>query len=201
MYFIGWQHCFPLYGNASGSDFILYDSSDLSFDEMVGAWCFGCWQAHRGLPAGFFFCSGIQFYVLLSPFLCFISFFISWFICFWRWCIDKLAVFHVNQTSMCLNPHLNLGWGWRCEIGLFPRVKYFSDRSKGVLLLWIICAFCVLCFSCFCVCSLLPCGYLLGKGWPLGSCWWCLLYFCYFPMRQVWFLIASFPDLCLLSYF
>ena len=42
--------------------------------------------------------------------------------------------------------------------------------------------FCVLCFSCFSVCSLLPCGHLLGKDWPLGSCWWCLLYFCYFPM-------------------
>ena len=28
----------------------------------------------------------------------------------------------------------------------------------------------VLCLLCFCVCSLLPCGHLLGKGWPLGSC-------------------------------
>ena len=35
---------------------------------------FGCCQAHRGLPVGFFFCSGIQFYVLLSPYICFISF-------------------------------------------------------------------------------------------------------------------------------
>ena len=42
--------------------------------------------------------------------------------------------------------------------------------------------FCVLFFSCFRVCSLLPCGHLLGKGWPLSSCCWCLLYFCYFPM-------------------
>ena len=25
----------------------------LSIDEMVGAWCFGCCQAHRGLPVGF----------------------------------------------------------------------------------------------------------------------------------------------------
>ena len=33
--------------------------------------------------------------------------FISWFICSWRWCIDKLGVFHANQTSMCLDPHLN----------------------------------------------------------------------------------------------
>ena len=26
---------------------------DLSIDEMVGAWCFGCCQAHGGLPFGF----------------------------------------------------------------------------------------------------------------------------------------------------
>ena len=42
--------------------------------------------------------------------------------------------------------------------------------------------FCVLCFSCFRVCSLLPCGHQLGKSWPLGSYWRCLLYFCYFLM-------------------
>ena len=24
------------------------------------------------------------------------------------------------------------------------------------------------------VCLFVPCGYLLGKGWPLGSCLWCL---------------------------
>ena len=50
----------------------------------------------------------------------------------------------------------------------------FYDHSKAVLLSWIIC---VLCFSCFRVYSLLP-----GKDWPLGSSWWCLLYFCYFPI-------------------
>ena len=32
----------------------------------------------------------------------------------------------------------------------------------------------------------------------LVSCWWCLLYFCYFPM---WYLIVSFSDLCRPSYF
>ena len=63
--------------------------------------------------------------------------------------------------------------------GLSPPVKYFTDRSKAVLLLWIIC---VVCLSCFRVCLLLPCGHLLGKGCPLGSCWWCLLYLRYFPM-------------------
>ena len=31
-------------------------------------------RAHWGLPVGLFLCSGIQFYLLLSPFLCFITF-------------------------------------------------------------------------------------------------------------------------------
>ena len=39
----------------------------------------------------------------------------------------------------------------------------------------------LLCFflSCVCyafvpICLYVPCGHLLGKGWPLGSCFWCL---------------------------
>ena len=46
-----------------------------------------------------------------------------------------------------------------------------------VLLLWIICVIYFLWLSCFFLCSLVPCGHLLGKGWPLGSCLWCLLWF------------------------
>ena len=57
-----------------------------------------------------------------------------------------------------------------------PPVKYFTDRSKAVLLLWIICVFVL---SCVCyvfvrVCLYVLCGHLLGKGWPLGSRLWCL---------------------------
>ena len=54
-----------------------------------------------------------------------------------------------------------------------------------------------LCFSCFRICSLLPCGHLLGKGCHLGV-------FVTFPcgiQGQVGYLIASIPDLCHLSYF
>ena len=58
---------------------------------------------------------------------------------------------------------------------------------------------------CFLVCSLQPCGHLLGKGKPLGSLV-CdvLLYFVTFPcgvLGLVWHLIVSIPDLCLLTYF
>ena len=54
------------------------------------------------------------------------------------------------------------------------------------------------------VCLYVLCGHLLGKGWPLGSRLWCLLWVCHFPiciLDQVWYLIVSIPDLCTLTYF
>ena len=44
----------------------------------------------------------------------------------------------------------------------------------------------------------------MGKGWPLGSRLWCLLWVCHFPigiLGQVWYLIVSIPDLCNLTYY
>ena len=49
----------------------LYDGSDL--DERVRACYCVCGQAHRGLTVGFFY-SGIQLSILLSPYICFMSF-------------------------------------------------------------------------------------------------------------------------------
>ena len=47
---------------------------------------------------------------------------------------------------------------------LYIKFLYPKKSIKAVLLLWIICVIYVLCFSCFRVGSLLPCGHLLGKG-------------------------------------
>ena len=41
-------------------------------------------------------------------------------------------VFNANQISMCLDPEVGAPL-----TGLNPPVKYFTDRSKAVLLLWI----------------------------------------------------------------
>ena len=62
--------------------------------------------AHRGLPEGFLL---LQYSVLFTvESLSLLGLFvISWFICSGRCCIDKLGVFHANQISMCLDPHLN----------------------------------------------------------------------------------------------
>ena len=59
--------------HASGSDFRLYDGSALKTYLLMrwyGPDGLAVCRAHRGLD---FFCSGIQFYLLLSPYLCFIS--------------------------------------------------------------------------------------------------------------------------------
>ena len=85
-----------------------------------------------------------------------------------------------------------------------PSSKIFYWLFQGSTFLWIICVIYVLCLSCFRDCSLLPCGYLKGNGWPLGSCLWCLLWFCYFPfgiLGHVWYLIVLIPDPCCLTYF
>ena len=116
--------------------------------------------------------------------------------------------------------------GWRRATDLSPSVKYFTDESKGELLLWIICVIYVMCLSCFRVCSLLTFGHLLGKGRPLVCDVWLLFchflvwypgsgvvlliadlchlsYFKAFPcgvLGQVWYMIVSIPDICLLPF-
>ena len=66
-----WQLCFPLKLHASVLDFRLYDSSDLKTYLQIR------WLRPYVLavvrPMDFF-CSDIQFYVLLSPYLFFYSF-------------------------------------------------------------------------------------------------------------------------------
>ena len=111
------------------------------------------------------FCSGIQFYLLLSPYLLLYLLVISRFGCSGRWCIAKLGVVYSNKISMYLD---------RRETGLSPRVKYFTDRSKAVLLLWIFYVFCVLCLLWLCA-RLFTCALWspAGTGRPLGFRLWC----------------------------
>ena len=126
-----------------------------------------CWIP--GLPVGFLLFRYSVLFTVDSLSLLYLLF-ISWFKCSGWWCIDKLGVFHANQISICLDPHLNEGWGWHLDNGLSPPVKYFTDRSKAVLLLWIFYVFLSrVCYAFVRVCLFVPCGHLLGKGWPLGS--------------------------------
>ena len=68
---------FSLCLHASGSDFRLYDGSDLKIYLMMRWWGPDalpvCW-AHRGLPVGFLLLRYSVLFLLLSPYICFISF-------------------------------------------------------------------------------------------------------------------------------
>ena len=77
----------------------------------------------------------------------------------------------------------------------------FTERSKLVLLLWIFFNVLRLSLFYFLVCSLLPCGYLLGKGGPLCYLYCdvslCFVTFPYGVSGLVSYLIEVIPDLCL----
>ena len=74
----GWQLCSPLKLHADGSDFRLYDGSNLMTYLLMRWLGYDVWAVVR--PTGVylldFYCSRIQFYVLLGPYLCFIRFLI-----------------------------------------------------------------------------------------------------------------------------
>ena len=117
----------------------------------------------------------------------------------------KIATFHVLFAILETNTS-------ELRVRLAP-LNRFKPSSKifywpfqgGTSFVDLLCFCSVLCLLCFVrVCLYVLRGHLLGKGWPLGSRLWCLLWVCHFPigiLGQVWYLIVSIPDLCNLTYF
>ena len=93
------------------------------------------------------------------------------------------------------------------KTGLSPPVKYFTDRSKAVLLLWI---FYVFVLSCVCY-AFVRVWFICALWSPAGkgmTSWLSFVVsnceFVTFPIGilcQIWYLIVSIPDLCTLTYF
>ena len=48
------------------------------------------------------------------------------------------------------------------------------------------------------ICFLQPCGHMMGNGLPLGTHSCVFVNFPYGVLVQVWYLIVSIPDLCIL---
>ena len=93
------------------------------------------------------------------------------------------------------------------DLILFISVNFFSVKScqDDSFLGWTGTKQDLMILACH-VYFLLPCGHLLGKGWPLGSLVRVFLCFCHLPIPyrvlvHAWYLIVSIPDLCLLLYF
>ena len=98
---------------------------------------------------------------------------------------------------------------WNNRLAPLNRFKpsskiFYWPFQGGTSFVDLLCFCSVLCLLCFVrVCLYVLCGHLLGKGWPLGSRLWCLLWVCHFPigiLGQVWYLIVSIPDLCTITY-
>ena len=114
--------------------------------------------------------------------------------------------------GLSCKPNIYVSWSTsELRVRLAP-LNRFKPSSKifcwpfqgGTYFVDLLCFCSVLCLLCFVrVCLYVLCGHLLGKGWPLGSRLWCLLWVCHFPigiLGQVWYLIVSIPDLCTLIY-
>ena len=86
----------------------------------------------------------------------------------------------------------------RSETSLSPPVKYFTDLSKAVLLLWNFYAFSVMCLLCLCAC-LIICALWSPAGKGLTS--WLSFVVSYFEfVTLLSWVIVSFPDPCTLTY-
>ena len=82
-------------------------------------------------------------------------------------CLERADLLALVGDIYCISVTFPCGilfqvWWYRFLI--FAIFLTFTDRSKALLLLWIICVMYVLFLLCFRVCSLLPCGHLLVKG-------------------------------------
>ena len=106
----------------------------------------------------------------------------------------------MNQIFICLD-HIS----WYHESSLSPRAKSFTDRSKAVLLLWIILLFmfrvcrAVLSVHCSLVVTCCERAGLLTLLYVTFSC--DFVTFRCGVLGQMWYLIVSIPDLYLLPYF
>ena len=118
-----------------------------------------------------------------------------------------------SDIKFSCKPNIYVSWSTsELRVRLAP-LNRFKPSSKifywpfqgGTSFVDLLCFCSVLCLLCFVrVCLYVLRGHLLGKGWPLGSRLWCLLWVCHFPigiLGQVWYLIVSIPDLCNLTYF
>ena len=79
-----------------------------------------------------------------------------------------------------------------------PSSNFLTDRSKAVLLLWIIFVICVSCHTALSVPAALLSPDLLALLYLTFSCDFVTCP--YGVLGQVWYLIVFIPDLCLLPY-
>ena len=70
--------------------------------------------------------------------------------------MDKLGIFHANQTSMCFDPHKSEGLGWYCETSFSPPVIFLLTIPRRFSFV----SFCASLLLCVFVFGILSCLFL-----------------------------------------
>ena len=120
---------------------------------------------------------------------------------------------HWQVRGLSCKPNIYVSWStseFRVRLAPLNRFKpsskiFYWPFQGGTSFVDLLCFCSVLCLLCLCA-RLFMCALWspAGKGWPLGSRLWCLLWVCHFPigiLGQVWYLIVLIPDLCTHTYF
>ena len=68
--------------------------------------------------------------------------------------MDKLGIFHANQTYICLDPHQNEGWGWYRETSLSIPVIFLLTIPRWYFFCGSFYVFFFAILSCLCHASL-----------------------------------------------
>ena len=148
-----------------------------------------------------FFCSGIQFYVLLSPYICFISFLYLDLYVFGDDALISQGSF-MQTKHICVLIHILIkGEDGAVKLVQALQLNIFTDRPKAILLLWTICVLRSHAFASVHCCIVVTCWERTDLLTLVGD-FKCI--FVTFPcgiLGQVWYLTVSFSDLCHLSYF
>ena len=122
-----------------------------------------------------FFCSGIQFYLLLSPCLHFISLlYLDLYVLEDDALISKGSF--IQTKYLCVLTHIWI----KVEVGAVKPVKalqwniYWPSQASTSFVDPLCFFLSCVCYTFVRVCLYVPSGHLLGKGWPLGSRLFCL---------------------------
>ena len=108
----------------------------------------------------------------------------SRFICTRRCYIDKLGIFYVTLTSMCLDPRQKQGWNRYRQTCLSPPVFFLPTVPRQCLFGGSFLLFDLVILSCLFVAALWSTA---GKGLTSWlSFVWCFLVFCHFPIMVSW---------------
>ena len=141
-------YCTPV---GQTSDSMMFRLKDLSINEMVGAWCFGCLRAHRDLPVRFILHRYLVLFNVESLSLLYLLV-IFWFIC------SRRMMMHWWIRGLSCKPNIYVSWSTSDKRVRLAPLNPFKPSSKifywpfqgGTSFVDLLCFCSALCLLCHC---------------------------------------------------